>query len=369
MKKYYLFFLCIINLCMIAPSSAGEYFVDVPGCEVLVCDFHMHTVFSDGYVWPTVRVDEAYREGIDVISITDHIEYQPHEADIPTNHNRPFEVASEKAKQCNVLLIKGTEITRETPPGHYNAVYINDIDLVAEYCAKDELDVDERKNRLVNIVAKANEQNAFVFWNHHEWKGVERGAWMDFHDEMVQKNYLHGMEVANGKVYYPSAFKWCLENNLTMIGNSDIHQPSIDYNYTAEKHRTLTLVFAKDRTVQAVKDALIDHRTVVWHNNQLYGREQFLKQLFESNVIVSAPHYLNSKNIAYFEIENKSLMDINLTKTGKFGPKTISIPANSRVIVKVKKSEDVVKLNYSVDNYFIAPDENLAVEFVISQWD
>ncbi len=32
---------------------------EVAGYEVLKCDFHTHTMFSDGEVWPTVRVEEA----------------------------------------------------------------------------------------------------------------------------------------------------------------------------------------------------------------------------------------------------------------------------------------------------------------------
>lgn len=31
----------------------------IPGYTILKCDFHMHTIFSDGIVWPTLRVDEA----------------------------------------------------------------------------------------------------------------------------------------------------------------------------------------------------------------------------------------------------------------------------------------------------------------------
>ena len=37
----------------------------LPGYITLKGDFHIHTVFSDGEVWPTFRVDEAAREGID----------------------------------------------------------------------------------------------------------------------------------------------------------------------------------------------------------------------------------------------------------------------------------------------------------------
>ena len=50
---------------------------DPEGYRTLKCDFHIHTVFSDGLVWPTVRVDEAYREGLDAIALTEHLEYLP----------------------------------------------------------------------------------------------------------------------------------------------------------------------------------------------------------------------------------------------------------------------------------------------------
>ena len=55
---------------------------DIAGYRTLKCDFHTHTVFSDGRVWPTVQVEEAWREGLDAIAITDHIEYKPHKQDV-----------------------------------------------------------------------------------------------------------------------------------------------------------------------------------------------------------------------------------------------------------------------------------------------
>ena len=36
---------------------------DIPGYITMKCDFHMHTVFSDGSVWPQIRAEEAWREG------------------------------------------------------------------------------------------------------------------------------------------------------------------------------------------------------------------------------------------------------------------------------------------------------------------
>ena len=73
-------------------------FPDVPGYETLKVDLHIHTVFSDGDVWPTVRVEEAVRDGLDAVAMTDHLEYQPHQDDIPhPNRNRSFEIAQAAA--------------------------------------------------------------------------------------------------------------------------------------------------------------------------------------------------------------------------------------------------------------------------------
>lgn len=40
-------------------------FPDTAEYQTLVLDLHTHSVFSDGHVWPTVRVSEALRDGLD----------------------------------------------------------------------------------------------------------------------------------------------------------------------------------------------------------------------------------------------------------------------------------------------------------------
>ncbi|MFR5271061.1 MAG: hypothetical protein ACLTGI_11695 [Hoylesella buccalis] len=82
---------------------------EVNGYQLLKCDFHQHTVFSDGYVWPNVRNQEAWEEGLDAFALTDHIEYHPHKDDVTTDHNRSYEVAKEGAAKNNVLFIKGSK--------------------------------------------------------------------------------------------------------------------------------------------------------------------------------------------------------------------------------------------------------------------
>jgi len=70
---------------------------DILGYYTLKCDLHMHTVFSDGSVWPTVRVKEAWIEGLDAIAITDHREYQPHKELLSTDLNQTYNQAKNLA--------------------------------------------------------------------------------------------------------------------------------------------------------------------------------------------------------------------------------------------------------------------------------
>ncbi|MCX8010249.1 MAG: PHP domain-containing protein, partial [Ignavibacteria bacterium] len=133
-------------------------FPDILGYKTLKCDFHMHTVFSDGLVWPTFRVEEAWHEGLDAIAITDHIEYQPKKDYIPTNHNASFDIAKSKADELGIVLIKGVEITRRMPPGHLNAIFVQD----ASKLVNDDWKV---------VVNEAKRQGAIINWNHPGWTG------------------------------------------------------------------------------------------------------------------------------------------------------------------------------------------------------
>ncbi len=328
-------------------------FPDILGYETLKCDFHMHTVFSDGLVWPSVRVEEAWREGLDAISITDHIEYQPHENDIPTDHNRPYEMVVGHAKRRNILLPRGTEITRDTPPGHFNAIFLKDVD---------ELEQDN----LLDVIETANEQGGFVFWNHPGWKGPERGKWGEIQEAAYENKWLHGIEVFNGGTYYPEAHQYAVEHDLTILGTSDIHDPSLILERTIDVHRTITLVFVRERTLDALREALFEGRTVVWFKNQLIGQEEYLDALFDASVKVKPPYY-STDSAYWFEIDNQSEIDFLLERAGDYGPENLIIPAESTVQMMVKCEEDIeeLPLSYHVTNLVVAPEEPLTVEFSV----
>ena len=349
--------LIVITCLLLATFTTAEakHKINIPdilGHKTLKCDFHMHTVFSDGLVWPTVRVDEAEREGLDAIAITDHIEYQPHKKDVPTNYSRSYEIALRSAQEKNILLIKAAEITRETPPGHFNALFLNDINL---------LDTEE----FVDAVKAANSQGAFVFWNHLGWKPKFKG-WFDIHTQLYENLLLQGIEVVNGVSYYPEAHQWALEKNLTMMGNSDIHQPMVDTEITSENHRPMTLVFAKEKSIKALREALIAGRTAVWFQNKLIGKPNYLHAIFKKSVKFDKP-YLKRGDTIWFEVTNNSDINIQVQDLGQDGQK-LELPANAITIVKTKINDkaEQAELRYKVTNFLIAPEKSLPVNLNIS---
>lgn len=347
---------CLSALVAVAcrPVLAAEVrhdieFPDVAGYQTMACDLHMHTIFSDGLVWPTVRVTEAWRQGLDAIAITDHIEYQPHKDDVPIRHNRPYDLALETALAHGLLLVKGAEITRDTPPGHFNAVFLDDIK---------PLDTEE----LLDAIKRANDQGAFVFWNHQAWQGEEKGRWLDLHTTIYKNKWLHGMEVCNGGTYYPNAHKWCLEKNLTMMGASDIHEPDLRLRNTSADHRTLTLVFVKERTREGLRKALKEGRTVVWYKDQLIGRKEWLAPLFGRSVQVVQPIVRRDKDL-WVGIRNACAADIQLERTGDVGPAQLTLPAKATTLVRlrIRAKEGPIRLQYKATNFLIAPATGLPV--------
>lgn len=141
---------------------------DIPGYVTLKCDFHMHTVFSDGSVWPDIRPCEVLHEGLDALSITDHIGPQPHDSDRPIGHNKPYELALSMAKSLNLILIRGAEISWDMPPGHLNALFLEDAN---------PLDTADHKD----AIKAAVDQGAFVIWNH------PGSVWYPEHEDTIPR--------------------------------------------------------------------------------------------------------------------------------------------------------------------------------------
>ena len=266
---------------------------------VLKGDFHIHTLLSDGVVWPTQRVVEADGNGLDVIAITDHIEVRPRldgrnkrdkngkPMNIPIrveseHHNSSYELAKAEADKRKLLLVHGTEITKfRMPPGHFNALFIKDTNKIAAR-------VDDYRKMFQEVVA----QGGFLVWNHPGWQspqkgGIKKGApsvFTEEHQEIYKNGWMHGIEAFNGREFYPVVTNWCTQRNLAVFANSDIHNSEFETYGARNPRRPVTLVLAREKTLESVREAFFDTRTIGWAADMIFGQEKWVRPLFDACV-------------------------------------------------------------------------------------
>ena len=363
------------------------FFPDIDGYKTLLTDFHQHTVFSDGSVWPTIRVEEAIKDGLDAISLTEHLEYQPYSKDIPNpDRNRAYNIAKSFAENKNesldrkLIVINGQEITRSMPPGHINAIFLKDANKLLH-----------PEDSLKGILA-ANKQDAFVFWNHPAWSAQRSDgiAKLDeFHKYLIKEKLLHGVEVVNELYYSEEALGIALENDLTIMGTSDIHglvdwlfkvpDDNESSNGTLPGHRPVTIIFSKDKSEEAIKDALFAGKTAVFYNELLIGKEENLKPLVEKCLVINNINDLElgysedgKSTIKKVEIKNVSDAPFILKNLNSFTFETnsdiINIMPNSIHSISVKtKGEPLNELKFEVLNGIIAPKKYLNISLQIAK--
>lgn len=357
-----LLLLCCLSDSLIAqiphehPHDRAIDFPDIPGYLSLVCDFHQHSVFSDGTVWPSIRVEEALRDSVDAISLTEHLEYQPWEKDmLHPDRNRSYQLAQDYARPYELLIIHGAEITREMPPGHTNAIFIQDANKLL-------------MEDSIAVFREAKRQGAFTFWNHPNWI-VQREDGMatltDLHQWLIKEGLLDGIEVVNNLTYSEEALQIALDHNLTIMGTSDIHG-LVDWQYKIPQggHRPVTLVFSKERTVESIKEGLQNRRTVVWFNNTLIGREEFLVPLIESSLEVVNTGYQGISAVVDVKIFNKSDAQYILVNQSNFtfnvNTDIVVLPPNTttKISVKTLQQLDHFELKFKVLNAVLAPKQH-----------
>lgn len=335
-------------------------FPDIPGYHTLKTDFHMHTVFSDGSVWPDIRIQEALREGLDVVAFTEHLEYQPHEEDIPhPDRNRSYELGQKSAEDTDLMVVNGSEITRDMPPGHSNAVFVEDAN---------KLLVDDA----MQAFEEANRQNAFVFWNHPHWTAQRKDGiarLTDMHRELIEKGLLHGIEVVNVQSYSEEALRIALDHNLTIMGTSDIHGlTDWEYGIPHGGHRSITLVFAEEESKKSVRDALKQGRTVVWFKNTFIGQSEYLVPLLKESIQFKAKGYQGDTNLLEIEISNPTHSKFILKNESSYSFQedsdiiTLSPNSTQTLLVRTVDRKTTVLLPFEVMNAIYAPGKHPTIE-------
>lgn len=367
-------------------SAAGDrhiQFPDVPGYQTLVVDLHSHSVFSDGHVWPKIRIEEALRDGLDGFAVTEHLEWQPHRADIPhPDRNRAYVEAAAAAEGTDLIVIAGSEITRDLPAGHINAVFISDANALLQvgeppaegddvggyYAAASEWPPEE-------AVAAANAQNAFVFMNHPDWPrqradGIARLSKLQ--RTLIRNKLIHGIEIANGRHYSEEAFAIALKHNLAVIGVSDVHD-LIDWDYPPAQgaHRPVTLVFAVERTADGIAQALRERRNVVWFKNRLMGRADALQPLLEASLQVVEAAVRPETQLVTVTLRNTSDARFELKHLGRMpiaeSDARFSVAPHSEQTITLKpgKLTARLKLAFEVENALLAPGKPARLDYAM----
>lgn len=352
---------------------------DIPGYITLKADFHLHTVFSDGHVWPTFRVREAQRDGLDVISLTEHIDYEGFPKLLDYNREAGFAIAQKRAEKTDVLVIRGVEISPRVPPYHNNALFLKDVDKLPYDYMKDTQSTFVMKDNikpkeLMAPFLEVEKQGGFVFYNHPSynwWDKKDKELFTGIHKELLSKGILGGVEVVNSGRYNLIAHRMAEKYNLTLIGNSDAHY-EIEGAY--KKHRPMTLVFAKQKTESAIKEALLNRRTMVYFDDYLIGRKPEAEPFFHQAIRLSTEKITTAKAPKLkVSITNESDIPFNLKCSTDYIATNmplgkLKVPAKSTatfVLFPVWDYPDKLHIKTAVENILISPDEVLQTELIV----
>lgn len=346
-----------------------DFPVTAKGEPVLAIDTHTHTLFSDGVVWPSLRVWEAEQDHLAAYAVTDHLEAHPYAPDIKTDdHNRAFAIAAKEAARigARVQPVAGVEITRGVPWGHFNALFLKDANTLAvdPTMSKDPTDV----------LKAAHAQGAFLIWN-HPWvlPGLDPPAADPMPAEqqgLLKQGLIDAIEIANSAQVSTVAFDMALKHGLAVVGSSDVHGAiDADKQIPEGQHRTSTLVIAKDGSVAALREALAQKRTVAFFRRSLYGRERELGEIVGGALRITSRKRAQSfltKYMVEIELTNAASIPFQLRFVSALAlttPGVVTVPAHGKLTIQFADVADMAAFAPKVEvlNAFVDPRTNLVL--------
>ena len=324
----------------------------VNGLNVYKADLHTHSIYSDANLTPEQRVKEAWLDGLDVFSMTDHLEYRRHEGTMlkflkgytggeakkavnsniirkPANEegikadlNIPTKLAQQAAKAYGdaLLVIPGCEITREPKKiGHYNALFTTDNNAI--------YDVDP-----LQALRNAKKQGALITHNHPGWSRKSCDM-TEFEVQAYGEGLIDGVEIMNGFWFYPKTMRRCVDNNLYMLGCTDIHAQTAGFRQNGI-FRTMTLIFAKENTLKSIRKALEKRMTLAYSAGNIAGDAKLLQDFFKASVSCK---FLarGKKDAAVYALTNNTSIGYKL----RIGNKTFELPAFETTTINVGKDK------------------------------
>ena len=333
---------------------------------VLKSDLHIHTVYSDGNVTPEYRVQEAWTDGLDVMAITDHVEYRRWEGQMVTflkgympegtkaentnlvgkkadergilsDLNLPCRVAKSSAEQYGLILIPGIEITRDPLTiGHYNALFVKDANTIYD------------ADPIVSI-KNAREQGAIIVQNHPGWRRKNLEV-LEFEQKVYAEDLIDGVEIMNGSEFYPTVVDRASEKKMFMSANTDIHGTTARDYTSVGQLRDMTLILAKDKSLDSVKEALMARRTLAYAYGSIAGEEQLVRDFFNACITYETLFEKDGKQ-RKVRMSNPTSMTFVLN----FGGNPVQLRPFTSRDVTVNKGKDVT---FTVENLWVPGEKN-----------
>ena len=348
--------------------------------NVYTADLHTHTIYSDGSVTPGYRVREAWRDGLDIVAITDHIEYRkterelyqfmagyikeeyrglpkgvntniaktkPDSRGILVNLNIGYEMAKQEGDKFGIMVIRGAEITRGD--NHFNVLFTKDNNKI--------YDLDTEQS-----IRNAIKQGAFITHNHPKRDKGTVTQMTPLAENLHAKKLFNGIEVGNSLWSWDWIFSYCLENGYAPISGTDMHGTTAEKFHQSGNesvYRDMNLILAKKCDEKSIKEALFAGRTIAYHNNKLIGKEEYLVDLFKASVDLS--YSFDTKDATMVVFTNKSSFPYEI----KYGKKTAVIHAMGAVQVPLPKGAKEVEL--VLLNLFCGDKKHPSVEMAVER--
>lgn len=357
-----------------APIRTNFVLPQVDGLNCYTADLHVHTIFSDGEISPAERVREAWVDGLDIMAITDHIETRRQERDmlkflkgyaadkekgfepintrcsrgvpadergIVSDLNFSYKLAAKTVKNYPELtLIKGTEISREPVHiGHYCALFTKDNNII--YSTDD-----------AQTIRNARAQGAIITHNHPGWERTSTD-YTEFEKKVYAEGLIDGIEIANGKDFYPAIVGRAIEKGLYMVSATDIHGLTASTFGKQNFYRNMTLIFAKDKSEASLREALLSHKTLGYCGGYIIGEKSLLEKFFRASITVTEAGSSKKGNLV--TITNNSSFDYSLNHNGR----VFVVPAFHSVSATLTLDKAV----FTVENMIHVNNERLVVEF------
>lgn len=312
---------------VVAPRRTEIVLPKVNGYNCYKADFHNHTIFSDGDLTPRQRIREAWMDGLDIVALTDHLEYRrqeqgmlnalaPYNADgkpytyypanielvkstrttgVMCNYDAVYDEAKAFVKQCAmpIMLVKGIELSREPfQLGHFSALFVKDISSIYNK---------DIKQALRNVHA----QGGLVIHNHPAYRRTTSDK-SKMQAELYDEGLIDGVEIVNDLTFYPKIIRRAVEENLIMLGASDIHRPTMEIYGSQGFFRTMTFIMAKECTEKAIREALEKRRTIAYSGGDLMGEEKLLSDFFNAAIDCRLSLYNEHEKTGYYLLTNNS---------------------------------------------------------------